>query len=193
MRQNPVRQGGGKKGPHVMTKKPGVEVLRTCSFVFVIIACVSIPDFAQSPPAQPETFLKQLEGHWQGEGKTLGMPARLRLSCEWVWKNKFLRLTIKNEMTSPNGQAQVFEGLAYYKAVSDGKYEATWFDSRGMSFPIKAVTEGNALIAFWGSPDKEQGKSIYRMLEPGKLEVIDEVRQKDGAWKEFGRFVARKE
>ena len=170
-----------------------LRVLRSCLLVFVAVAYLSVSGFAQSPQPQPETFLKRLEGRWQGEGKTMGMTARLRLSWEWVWKNKFLRLTIRNELTAPNGQTQLFEGPAYYQHVSDGKYEATWFDSRGMTFPIKAATEGNALIAFWGSPDKEQGKSIYRILKPGKLEVIDEVRQKDGNWKEFGRFVVTKD
>lgn len=173
--------------------KPTVKALRVCFFVFVTIACLAVPGLAQSQPTQPDAFLKRLEGSWQGEGKTLGMPARIRLSWEWMWKNRFLRLTIKNEMTAPNGQTQVFEGLAYYQQVSEGKYEATWFDSRGITFPIKATNEGSALIAFWGSPDKEQGKSTYRILEPGKLEVIDEVRQKDGSWKEFGRFVVQKE
>lgn len=172
--------------------KPRVA-LRTCLSVFFTITCLSVPGLAQSQTTQPDALLKQLEGSWHGEGKTLGMSAKLRLSWEWMWKNKFLRLTIRNEMTAPNGQTQTFEGLAFYQKVSEGKYEATWFDSRGITFPIKATKEGNALIAFWGSPDKEQGKSIYRILESGKLEVIDEVRQKDGAWKEFGRFVVQKE
>jgi len=170
-----------------------VQLLRNWLLVFVAINGLSAPGFSQSPQPQHETFLQRLEGTWQGSGKTMGMPARLRLSWEWVWKNKFLRLTIRNEMTAPNGQTQLFEGLAYYQHLSDGKYEATWFDSRGMTFPIKATAEGNALVAFWGSPDKEQGKAIYRILEPGKLEVIDAVRQKDGTWKEFGRFVVLKD
>ena len=170
-----------------------INALRICIFVSIAVAGLSVPALGQSPPPQPETFLKRLEGTWQGEGKTMGMTARLRLSWEWVWKNKFLRLTIRNEMTAPNGQTQLFEGLAYYQHLGDGKYEATWFDSRGMTFPIKAATEGNALVACWGSPDKEQGKSIYRILEPGRLEVIDEVRQKDGTWKEFGRFIVLKD
>ena len=61
------------------------------------------------------------------------------------------------------------------------------------SFPIKAHSEGESLIAFWGSPDQEEGKSVYRLVEPGKLEVIDAVRQKDGTWKEFGRFVVQRQ
>lgn len=40
----------------------------------------------------------------------------------------------------------------------------------------------------WGAPGQEQGKSVYRLLADGKLEVVDSVRQPDGNWREFGRF-----
>ena len=78
-------------------------------------------------------------------------------------------------------------------SVLEAKYEARWFDSRGLSFPIKAHAEGDTLIAFWGTPETEQGKSVYRLIEQSKVEVVDSVRQKDGTWKEFGRFVVLKE
>lgn len=148
---------------------------------------------AQSPG---EAFLKRFQGAWQGDGKAFGMPARLDLKWEWVLGAKFLRLSLRNEMRNANGQIQVFEGHAYYRPVgpaSETKYEARWFDSRGTSFPIQAHREGESLNALWGSPDQEQGKSVYRLVEPGKLEVIDAVRQKDGSWKEFGRFVVQRQ
>lgn len=140
--------------------------------------------------------MNRLSGSWQGEGKTLGMPARLQMKWEWVLGNKFFRLSLRNEMRGANGKTQVFEGHAYYQAVGsvpEAKYEARWFDSRGLSFPIKAHAEGDALIAFWGTPETEQGKSVYRLIEQSKVEVVDSVRQQDGTWKEFGRFVVRRE
>lgn len=148
-----------------------------------------------SAQSQAEAFLKRYQGTWQGDGKAFGMPARLDLKWEWVLGDKFLRLTLRNEMRNANGQTQVFEGHAYYRPAgpaNGSKYEARWFDSRGTSFPIQAHGEGESLIALWGSPDQEDGKSIYRLIEPGKLEVIDAVRQKDGSWKEFGRFVVQR-
>ena len=149
---------------------------------------------AQRPAAaQEEAFLNRFQGYWQGEGKAYGRPNHLQMNWEWVLENKFLRLTLKNAMSSANGQKQVFEGQAYYQAAGEGKYEARWFDSRGVSIPIKAHAEGNALIALWFTPDRDQGRSTYRLVEPGKLEVIDEVQQKDGTWKEFGRVIVTRE
>jgi hypothetical protein len=136
-----------------------------------------------------DVFLNRLQGTWQGDGKTLGMPARLQMKWEWVLGGKFLRLSLKNEMQAANRQLQTFEGHAYYQPAGEAKYQGEWFDSRGESFPIKGNIEGDALIALWGAPGKEQGKSVYRLIEAGKLEVIDFVMDKDGAWKEFGRFV----
>ncbi len=145
------------------------------------------------PQTKPEPFLKRLVGTWRGEGESFGLDARLQLKIEDVLGNKFVRLSVKNDMRTPNGQTQSFEGHAYYQLNKEGTYVATWFDSRGISFPIKGQVDGNALIAFWGTPEQEQGKSVYRLLESGKLEVTDAVLQKDGSWKEFGRFVVTRE
>jgi lipocalin len=81
-----------------------------------------------------------------------------------------VRLSLKNEMRGTNGAVQSFEGHAYYQSTGAGKYA----------------------VAFWGSPEQEEGKSTYRILESGQLEVVDSVRQKDGTWKEFGRFLVRR-
>ncbi|HXD29497.1 MAG TPA: hypothetical protein VN643_00170 [Pyrinomonadaceae bacterium] len=164
--------------------------------VIMLMLCASSMarlNSSRTPESPSDSLLKRLEGTWQGEGKTMGMSARLRLQWEWVLSRKFLRLSLKNEMTTPSGNTQMFEGQAYYRSVAIGKFEATWFDSRGWTFPIKADADEKALIAWWGSAETEQGKSIYRFVEPGKLEVIDEVRQKDGTYREFGRFILQRE
>ena len=136
-----------------------------------------------------DAFLDRFQGTWQGDGKALGMSARLQMRWEWVLGSKFLRLSLKNEMQSAAGRVQVFEGHAYYQPIGEGKYEGKWFDSQGASYPIKGNVEGDALAALWGTPGQEHGKSVYRFLGADKLEVVDSVKQKDGTWKEFGRFV----
>jgi hypothetical protein len=142
--------------------------------------------------SQSDNIFKRLRGSWSGEGKTLEMPATLRMSWEGVLGEKFLRLSLRNEMKAASGQVQLFEGHAYYQPT-EGKCEGTWFDSRGMTFPIKCTVEGQSLTAMWGAPGQENGKSIYRFLADGKLEVVDSVKQKDGSWKEFGRFAVSRE
>jgi hypothetical protein len=164
---------------------------RAICFALLFALLSLFPDrLAQS---QTEPFLNRFRGSWQGEGKAFGMAASLHLKWEWVLGDKFLRLSLRNTMRAASGQTQVFEGHAYYQPIGESKYAAEWFDSRGIAFPIKAQAAGDALIAFWGTPEQEQGKSSYRIVESGKMEVVDSVRQKDGTWKEFGRFVVTRE
>ena len=164
---------------------------------FVLLPAVHLLLVFSSGYAQStEPLVNRFSGIWRGEGKAFGMTARLDMKWEQVLENKFVRLSLRNEMQNANGQKRVFEGHAYYQpvgAVTDGKYEARWFDSRGVSFHIKAQTEGDTLVAFWGSPETEQGKSVYQVVGPGKMEVVDSVRQKDGTWREFGRFIVHRQ
>jgi hypothetical protein len=170
--------------------------LKTLVIGLVVLAA----PYHLSAQSQVDSLVNRFHGTWHGDGKTLGMNARLQLKWEPVLGNKFLRMTLRNQMSRTGGQLQVFEGHAYYQAAnqmsdrgSEIKYEARWFDSRGLSFPIKAHVEGESLVSLWGSPETEQGKSVYRLLDPGKMEVEDWVKQKDGTWKEFGRFVVVRE
>lgn len=142
--------------------------------------------------SQNDKFLGRLHGDWEGEGKAFGGAARLQIKWEWVLDNKFLRLTMRSEISAPNRPRQIFEGQAYYRSNGVDKYVAHWFDSRGVSFPIKAQLEGNTLIAWWGSPETEEGKSTYQLIDESTMEVVDSVKQKDGTFREFGRVTVKR-
>jgi hypothetical protein len=53
---------------------------------------------------------------------------------------------------------------------------------------VTASVEGSSLTALWG----EQGKTVYRLLEKGELEVTDSVKRPDGSWAEFGRSTLKR-
>lgn len=165
--------------------------MRLTPFKLFAVLLLLVPSQAATQ-TQTNDFLSRLEGSWQGEGKAFGMAANMQMKWEWVLNKKFLRLTLKNDMSRPNGQKQMFEGQAYYQHIGADKYQAHWFDSRGISFPIKAHLEENALVALWGSPEIEEGKSTYRLIDANSLEVTDTVKQKDGTWREFGRTMLKR-
>ena len=48
---------------------------------------------------------------------------------------------------------------------------------------MTATVEGAALTALWG----ERGRTVYRLLDTGALEVTDSVKATDGSWAEFGK------
>jgi hypothetical protein len=76
-----------------------------------------------------------------------------------------------------------FEGLAVYEERPDGALAATWWDSQGARHAVTAAAESPALTARWG----QRGRTVYRLLETGALEVTDSVKRPDGSWSEFGR------
>ena len=152
-----------------------------------IVALFFVLVFAVPALSQNDKFLSRLHGEWEGEGKAFGGAAVMQIKWEWVLENKFLRLNLRNEISAPNRPKQIFEGQAYYRSNGVDKYSAHWFDSRGISFPIKAQLEGNTLIAWWGSPETEEGKSTYQLIDEVTMEIVDSVKQKDGTFREFGR------
>ena len=141
-----------------------------------------IPTHASS---QGDAFLTRVQGDWVGEGKVFGNTAVVQIKWEWVLAGKFVKLSLRHEVGAPNNSKQIFEGQAYYQPQGADKYAAHWFDSRGVTFPIKAYVEGNTLTSLWGSPDKEEGKSTYQLIDDSTLRVVDSVKQKDGTFREF--------
>ena len=141
-----------------------------------------IPTHASS---QTDTLLSRVQGNWLGEGTIFGNAAVVQIKWESVLASKFMKLSLRHEVSTPNNSKQIFEGLAYYQPQGTDKYAAHWFDSRGVTFPIKAYVEGNTLTSLWGSPDKEEGKSTYQLIDDSTLRVVDSVKQKDRTFREF--------
>lgn len=155
----------------------------------VLNLCLQIllTPFAANANEPRDNFLNRLNGTWKAEGKAFGMEAKFHMQWTWVLQGRFIQLFYKIEMRGKDGQPQIFEGMAFYKPAANGKYEGTWFDSQRSIHPIEATADSSALTSLWGKPETEQGKSIYRLLDENRIEVVDAVRAKDGSWKEFNR------
>ena len=134
-------------------------------------------------------MLSQFVGTWKGEGKITGLDSRIVMSWENVLDGKFVKLSFRNEMKKKDGGTQVFEAYAYYKPIDEQKYKGSWFDSGGELHPLDATIEGNALNTLWGTAETKLGRTIYRLVDDKKMEVVDSIRLKDGTWREFGRAV----
>ncbi len=153
---------------------------------------VPVPLDAQAPAAAPKDALAPLDrflGTWAGPGTLQGAQARLELRFERALGNRFLRIQHQNRVETPRGE-MLFEGLSIYRA-RDGGFAATWYDSFGHVYPVEATLDGDALRAEWGTPETEQGTTVYRLTAPGTLEVTDSVKRQ-GAFQEFGKATLQK-
>jgi hypothetical protein len=153
----------------------------------VLVLWVAALQVAVAEETAAAQLVAALAGNWQGAGEVRGMPSKQEMRWESVLDGRFLRLSFDNRMTAPDGKEWRFQADAYYRIQADGTIAGTWFDSRGVSFPLEGTAEpGGAMTILWGTADTELGRSSYRITEAG-LDVTDEVQGPDGTWRTFGR------
>lgn len=138
--------------------------------------------FINTATAQP---LTPLLGTWTGTGKLFNMDATFTMTWETALNGKFIRLTFQNNFTQ-NGKQSTMNAEAMYKPLSDTTFIGTWFDSRGITFPLKATLTGNTLTTEWGSPETESGKTVYHIKSNSEMEVTDFVKR-NGQYQQFGK------
>ena len=131
---------------------------------------------AAVPAAAQEAALPWLSGRWQGPGTMFGNPSEAVLEVSPTTTGFDLHY-----------RAGRFEGRAAYRPIGDGRWQASWSDNRGVSFPIAAVADGQMLTSDWGSAETERGRTVYRLLEDGSLELVDTVATQGGGTREFAR------
>jgi hypothetical protein len=153
---------------------PRLFLILAAAFAFFLPA----PTAAQDAPVAP---LNWLAGEWTGGGTHGGRPSKASFAARPALGGRFVELTYRLE--SPFA----FEGRAFYRPVEGGGWKAEWYDSRGLVLPVSATLRGSALTADWGTVGTEQGRTIYRLLADGRLEIVDFVLRPDGTRVEFAR------
>lgn len=130
-------------------------------------------------------------GNWDGEGSLFNQPAKFQMTWTDQWKGKFLKLEFSNKII--DSQYPKFEVEAYYHPIDGNRYKGYWFDSRGWFVEVgsKFNTETNTLTSVWGSPETEQGKTIYQFQSDGTIAVEDYVLRNNG-YELFGKATYQK-
>ncbi len=160
-------------------------------FTAILIIFLSIiygPAEAQTQPFIGK--LKPFEGAWKGEGKLFGSPATFQLSFSFELNDNFLQLKFRNAYTAQN-DSYAMDALAMYKMESDSTLTGKWFDSRGMMLDLTSTLKNNILTSLW-SNDREQGQTVYQMINQNQLLVKDYV-YRSNEWVLFGEANYRKE
>ena len=160
-----------------------VVVAKVGIIAYLIILLVSLS--TQRALAQEFPVIKEFIGVWEGHGKLFESEASFSMKWEWVLEKQFVRLTFQNKMPGPEGKNRILKAQAFYKPKEPGQFEGTWFDSRGMVLPLQGSTEDGVLTILWGTPESEQGRTVYRLLDESQIEVEDFV-FKDSQWHQFG-------
>lgn len=136
--------------------------------------------------------INSLIGSWSGTGTLMGAPAEFHMQWAWVLGEQFIRLTFENRISRSDGEDFVLSAIGIYQQKDEEKFEGTWFDSRGMVLPLDATIIDSALVTLWGSPETEQGRTVYKVVSIDRIDVEDYV-LKDGEWKQFGKAIYRRD
>jgi hypothetical protein len=149
-----------------------------------LAAPASFAQPAPAPAGAEAASLDWLAGRWRGEGRRGGETLAATLDARLVLGGRFLELSY-----SSGG----FEGRALYRPAAGG-WQGRWFDSRGVELPLRATLQGRTLTADWGDAATERGRTIYRLRDDGRLEILDSVAGADGAFRPFAsHLLARAE
>ncbi len=128
-----------------------------------------------------EPVFRMLAGVWEGSGTLFGTPARF--SMEWDIADGMARLRYSNALVDERGDTTpVLTAFATYR--TSGAADGTWVDTRGQALRLTSAHADGALVVSWRAPD-ESGRTTYRPLDDGTVEVVDEVLGPDG-WRTFG-------
>ena len=143
-----------------------------------------------SAPAGPQV-LDRLVGSWEGEGELFGRPATFSMTWSPVLAGEFLRLEYENRLVEADGSHRtVLEAFALYRVAEGERLRGTWFDTRGQVLELRAVATDSTLVTRWIG-ESEQGRTTYRVIDSGTVEVEDDVLE-DKGWRRFGKATYRR-
>ena len=154
----------------------------------VLLTVILGPFEPQGVHAQETSVVHHFIGVWEGHGELFGSDAAFSMEWEWVLDERFVRLTFQNSVAGRDGTEGTLEAQAFYRPIGAAEFEGTWFDSRGVSLPLTGSVENATLTSLWGSPETEQGRTVYRLLHEDQLEVEDFV-LRGGEWHQFGHAI----
>ena len=152
-------------------------------FLLPLLCALTAPATAQQ--SERSAGLDWLVGSWKGGGTHSGRPSEASLDARPAIGGKFLELRYRVEIRPP--RPFTFEGRAFYRPGEGGGWKGDWFDSRGIVMPITAAATGTTLTSDWGNAQTERGRTLYRLLADGRLEITDTVVGRDGTSREFAR------
>ncbi len=153
--------------------------------------CLAMPVRAETPAPEPAPDWSLFHGAWIGQGQVRGMDANVNLEFREAIGGRGHHLRFENAMRTPEGGEWRFQAEAVYLCETPGVCRGHWYDSRGEILPVLATVAPGQLVVEWGGEGSERGRTTYARSGES-LHITDEVLDKDGAWKIFGRVRAER-
>lgn len=161
-------------------RKDKTDVMKNKMFLFMLLAILGVCT------AQGQTMFDQLMSKsWTGSGTLMGAEAKFEMNWKSVLNGQFIQLDFKNQRGTGDS-AIIFTARGMYK-LDGTTVKGTWFDVRGISFPLNGTVTSEELVINWGTPETEEGKTVYSLKEGGV--VVTDYILRDGNYIPFGNAV----
>lgn len=156
------------------------------SFIITILFLSTLSLSAQSARQKNGNMLEKLiKNKWQGEGQLMRGETRFKMNWSQTLNNKFYELAFQSSRKAKNNQHVLFKARAFYKVENDSLIAGTWFDNRGVIFPLKGKLNTNHMTIHWGSDTTERGKTIYSYIENSKEITVEDFAMNKGKYFKF--------
>jgi len=155
-----------------------------------LVRCLVFALLALSTGVAHADTWDRLYGRWTGRGEVSGMAAEVELEFRRTLDGQGRQLSFANRMTDNDGKVWKFRAEALYLCDAAGACRGHWYDNRGIVLPLSVVTHEDRVVVEWGADVTERGRTTYRLAAAKRLEIIDEVIDKDGTSRIFGRVDA---
>ncbi|WP_262694386.1 hypothetical protein [Kordiimonas aquimaris] len=152
----------------------------------VLLVTAAFPSTATDDPP-----LASFMGDWQSNGDAFGRPAVSTIKFAPAFGGKLVHLQYNINIITNGTPTPAFSGVAYYKQLTDDRYQAFWADIEGSIHPIASTLEGQALTSIWGTEETRLGRTRYEILSDGTMRITDWARV-DDEWKQFNDNVYKR-
>ncbi|SNY99933.1 hypothetical protein [Flagellimonas pacifica] len=140
----------------------------------------------ETNPKEHSFFTPLIDKEWTGNGILMGKDATFIMNWERLWEGKFIKLQFQNNQKLEDNNEIIFMATAYYQIVNEMDVRGHWFDSRGISFPLRGTIDKNTMTILWGNEDTEQGKTVYHHQRDSDNVTVEDFILNKGEYFKFG-------
>jgi hypothetical protein len=161
---------------------------RAAHLAILLVCAGAAPVVSQQAPFD-DAALDALQGRWRLAGRVQGDSVTYNGFGEWVLNHQFLRLNLRDAATPPQYEAHVYIGWDARRK----RYAAHWLDVFGGGFAETlghGTKEGDELRFLFEYPDGPFRTTFVLGKQGWELDM--KSRAKDGTWKPFAHYVARR-
>lgn len=137
-----------------------------------------------------QSLFEKFEGTWRASGNSFGQQAQSKMVWSRTLDGKFYRIdySIRFDDSGNSG----FIGIGHYKLAAEPKVEGYWADNSGDLHPLKGATDPDRLLTIWGKAGSKMGRTEYRLLPNGRMQVTD-WQLTDEGWQAFNKAVFQRQ